>query len=171
MTGLAPVEPRQRGQTAAVACYRSLNGIVGQGLRSMGWYQRADYKWLLLADPPVCRPGRPLAALNNCERRRKGEICWCRFSTSEIVDDLAAIGEPNLGDEWLTMDLEARDVEDFRDAVKTAAERLRQRSEATPVDQDTEDALERVSILVRRLNRLVENESGLNDRYADDVDE
>ena len=145
--------------------------ITSRGVEEVNRYQRADYKWLLLADPPVCRAGRPIVVLNNCDRRRKGEICWCRFNTSEIADDLAEIGEANLADEWLTMDLEARDVEDFRNAVQTAVARAGQHSEEAPLDQDQEHALERVSYLIRRLNRLVESESGLSDRYSEDVDE
>lgn len=133
-------------------------------------YERADYKWLLLADPPVCGGGNAVALLNGCERRRRAEVCLCRFNVQEIVEDLTAIGQPKLGDEWLTTELEARDVEDFRDALRAAADRAASRLEDEP-DDDLEHAVERIRSLVGRLDRLVQHESGLSDQYADDVDE
>ena len=76
----------------------------------MGWFQRADYRWLLLADPPICRGGRPEVVLNNCDRLRRGEVCWCRFETQEAVEDVALIGAPGALDDWLT----AGDLDDRR---------------------------------------------------------
>lgn len=137
----------------------------------MGRYQRADYRWLLLADPPVCRAGRPEVVLNNCDRIRKGEPCWCRFESNDINEDLAAIGASGTADDWLTAgDLDPRDVEDFRDAMRAAVDRARRLSTEQSFDDEGAFALDRVEDLVRRLGRLVEHESGLSDRHSDDVE-
>ena len=138
----------------------------------MGRYQRADYRWRLLADPPVCRAGRPAFILNNCDRLRRGEVCWCRFETTEINEDLEALGEAGKADDWLTAgELEARDVEDLRDAMTRVVERAQRRSEAGSLSDDQASALDRLTLLVSRLSRLVEHDSGLSDRYADELDD
>ncbi len=135
----------------------------------VGWFQRADYRWLLLADPPICRGGRPVAVLNNCDRLRRAEVCWCRFETQEAVEDVAMVGEPGALDDWLTAgDLEDRDVEDLRDAVLRIVKRVRSGSDA-PSD-DAAGAADRLEALAVRLSRLVDRGSGLSDRYTDDID-
>jgi hypothetical protein len=135
----------------------------------VGRYQRADYRWLLLADPPICRGGRPEAVLNNCDRLRRGEVCWCRFETQEAVEDVAMVGEPGALDDWLTAgDLEERDVEDLRDAILRIVKRRRAGSEA--LSEDAAGAVERLEALAVRLGRVVDRGSGLSDRHADDVD-
>lgn len=135
----------------------------------MAWYQRADYRWLLLADPPICRGGRPEAVLNNCDRLRRGEVCWCRFETQEAVEDVAMVGEPGALDDWLTAgDLEERDVEDLRDAILRIVKRRQSGSEA--MTEDAAAAAERLEALAIRLSRVVDRGSGLSDRHADDVD-
>lgn len=138
----------------------------------MGWrYERADYRWLLLSDPPVCRAGPPDVVLNNCDLLRRGKVCWCRFESQEIVEDVEAVGAPGAADDWLTTgDLDPRDVEDFRDAIAAIAERARRMPDDHPRDDDASAALERLDALVTRLGRLVERESGLSDRFADDVE-
>lgn len=141
--------------------HREANGV--------GWYQRADYRWLLLADPPICRAGRPEAVLNNCDRLRRGEVCWCRFETQKAVEDVAMVGEPGALDDWLTAgDLEDRDVEDLRDAIVRIVERVRSGSDA--LSEDAAGAAERLEALAVRLSRLVDRGSGLSDRHADDID-
>jgi hypothetical protein len=135
----------------------------------VGRYQRADYRWLLLADPPICRGGRPEAVLNNCDRLRRGEVCWCRFETQEAVEDVEMVGEPGTLDDWLTAgDLEERDVEDLRDAILRIVKRRRAGSEA--LSEDAAGAVERLEALAVRLGRVVDRGSGLSDRHADDVD-
>jgi hypothetical protein len=135
----------------------------------VGWYERADYRWLLLADPPICRGGRPEAVLNNCDRLRRGEVCWCRFETQEAVEDVAMVGEPGALDDWLTAgDLEERDVEDLRDAILRIVKRRRAGSET--LSEDAAGAAERLDALAVRLSRVVDRGSGLSDRHADDVD-
>jgi hypothetical protein len=56
--------------------------------------------------------------------------------------------------------LEPDEVEDFVDHLREALARSRA----------DEDCVDRVRSLVKRLERLVEAEAGLTDRYADDVD-
>ena len=132
----------------------------------MGRFQRADYRWILLADPPVCRAGRPISVLNNCDRLRRDQACWCRFETEPIVEDAARLGAAGALDDWLTAgDLEDRDVEDLRDAVATLSRRA-----GKPADDEAAAALDRMQILLRNLDRLVERGSGLIDRYADDLE-
>lgn len=134
----------------------------------MGRFQRADYRWRLLADPPVCRAGRPEMVLNNCELVRRGQVCWCRFESAEINEDLEAIGATGAADDWLTAgDLEARDVEELRDAIRAILERA---SKKANLSDDESAAVDRLLGLAKRLDRLVERDSGLSDRYADDVD-
>lgn len=135
----------------------------------MGWFQRADYRWRLLADPPVCQGGRPEVALNNCDRMRRGEVCWCRFETQEAIEDVALLGAPGVLDDWLTVgDLDERDVEDLHDAIDKLVQRSRAASEAPPTD--VADASDRLERLEARLARLVDRGSGLSDRLDDDVD-
>jgi hypothetical protein len=135
----------------------------------MGWYQRADYHWILLADPPVCRGGRPDVVLNNCDRLRKGEICLCRFETQEIVDDLALAGAAGALDDWLTSgDLEEQDVEEMTRKVLSLVREAQARGPGMSGDEAA--AVDRLDGLARRLRRLVDRGSGLSDRYADDLD-
>jgi hypothetical protein len=135
----------------------------------VGWFQRADYRWLLLADPPVCRTGRPEAVLNNCDRLRRGEVCWCRFETQDAVEDIGIVGAAGALDDWLTAgDLEDRDVEDLRDKILGIVSRVRAEGEAA--SEEVAGAIERLEALAARLGRLVDRGSGLSDRYADDVD-
>lgn len=135
----------------------------------MGWFQRADYRWRLLADPPVCRGGRPEVVLNNCDRMRRGEVCWCRFETQEAIEDVALVGAPGVLDDWLIAgDLDERDVEDLHDAIDRLIKRSRAVSEAPSAD--VADATDRLERLLARLARLVDLGSGLSDRLDDDVD-
>jgi hypothetical protein len=134
----------------------------------VNWYQRADYRWLLLADPPICRPGRPEFVLNNCDRIRKAETCWCRFESKDITEDLDAIGQSGKADDWLTTgDLEPEDIEEFRHAMQAAVDRARA---SGTLDDDGLAGADRVDGLIGRLNRLIESGVGLSDRYADDID-
>jgi hypothetical protein len=133
-------------------------------------YERRDYVWLLVADPPLCARGSVVAVLNSCERRRQGQTCICRFNTQEIAEDLTAIGVPSFGDEWLITELEPDDIPDFRDAVQGAVDRAMSRLRNQTSD-DLEHAVERVMSLIRRLDRLINNGSGLSGEYADEVDE
>jgi hypothetical protein len=135
----------------------------------VGWFQRADYRWRLLADPPVCRGGRADVVLNNCDRLRRGEVCWCRFETQEAIDDVASAGAPGALDDWLTAgDLDDRDVEDLHDAIEKLVERSRSGGEV--LSADVADATDRLELLMTRLARLVARGSGLSDRHDDDVD-
>ena len=135
----------------------------------MGWFQRADYRWILLADPPVCRSGRPEVVLNNCDRLRRGEVCRCRFETQEIVEDLGLIDAGGALDDWLTVgELDERDVEDLRDALRKVVERSRSGRESASAD--AADAIDRLDQVTLCLSRLVDHGSGLSDRYADDLD-
>ena len=135
----------------------------------MGWFQREDYRWRLLADPPVCRGGRAEVVLKNCDRLRRGEVCWCRFETQEAIEDVALVGAPGALDDWLTAgDLEERDVEDLQDAIDKLVKRSRAASEAPSAD--VADACDRLERLVTRLARLVDRGSGLSDRFDDDLD-
>jgi hypothetical protein len=135
----------------------------------MGWFQRADYRWRLLADPPVCRGGRAEVVLNNCDRLRRGEVCWCRFETQEAIEDVALVGAPGALDDWLTTgDLDERDVADLHEAIDKLVKRTLAASEAPSAD--VADACDRLERLVTRLGRLVERGSGLSDRFDDDVD-
>jgi hypothetical protein len=121
-------------------------------------YRAEQYIWLLTADPPICRAGRPIEVLNSCERRRRDEVCWCRVAVRDVVDDLELVGRPDLG-EWFESELEADDVADL-------AERLH----AIAPGNGDDAALERVMALANILRRVADHGSGLTDRYADDVD-
>lgn len=122
--------------------------------------ERADrYFWLLTADPPVCAGGRPVAVLNQCPRRRKGQICFCRFDAAQIADDLAELGAGELA-RSLEDGLEPDEVEDFADGVRRSLQAAK----------GDEDLIERLKALVVRLDKLVDAEVGLTDRYSDDVD-
>jgi hypothetical protein len=135
----------------------------------VGWFQREDYRWRLLADPPVCRAGRAEVVLNNCDRSRRGEVCWCRFETQEAIEDVALVGAPGALDDWLTVgDLDEGDVEDLRSAIDNLLKRSRAAIEAPSAD--FADACDRLERLVTRLARLVDRGSGLSDRFDDDVD-
>jgi len=137
-------------------------------------YERRDYRWLLTADPPVCRAGRPIVVLANCDKLRRQESCWCRFDVSEITDDLDAIGYRRVAEDWLHDDLEPEDVEAFRNEVASVIERAARDSEAH-VENDAkteyEHTIERVRSLRTRLDRLVESEAGMTDRFSDDLEE
>jgi len=125
-------------------------------------FDRPPFLRLLTADPPVCRGGRPLEVLANCDRLRRGDPCWCRFEAEAIVEDLEAIGAPALSD-WLTDTLEPEDVEAFADEIERAINGARPRSE-------DDDAVQRVAHWHVRLRRLVRAGAGLTDRYSDDLD-
>ena len=117
---------------------------------------------LLTADPPVCRGGRPLEVLVNCDRMRRGEPCWCRFEAETIADDLDAIAAGDLS-EWLTDALEPEDVEAFADDLERAVSAARARSA-------DDDAVQRVVHLHAMLRRLIRAGAGLTDRHSDDLD-
>ncbi|HLX35642.1 MAG TPA: hypothetical protein VKR30_10435 [Candidatus Limnocylindrales bacterium] len=119
------------------------------------------YRWLLTADPPICvQGGNPVAVLNSCSRRRRGEECWCRFDVVEAADDLEGVGADDLI-EWLNDDLEPEDVSDL--AEKLEAHLRRADAEGPEADQ--------AQRLRRRLKRVADRGSGLSGAYADDVDE
>lgn len=118
------------------------------------------YRWLLTADPPVCKVGNPVTILNTCERRRRGEECWCRFDVVAVADDLEAVGADELV-ELLNDDLEPEDVELL--AGRLAA--------AMGSQLDDADAEERGTALVRRLSRVAKAGSGLSDAYAEEIDD
>jgi hypothetical protein len=118
-----------------------------------------QYPSLLTADPPVCRVGPPLAVLRRCERLRRDEVCWCRFAAADLADELSEAGAPELGDYFATA-LEPEDVNELSSRVRALA------ASGIP-DEDLADSVARLS---RRLRRLVEAESGLTDRYSDDLD-
>jgi len=80
-------------------------------------FDRPPFVRLPTAEPPVCRGGRPLDVLANCDRLRRGDPCWCRFEAEAIAEDLGAIGAENLSD-WLTDTLEPEDVEAFADDAR-----------------------------------------------------
>jgi hypothetical protein len=123
--------------------------------------RRADrYNWLLTADPPLCTGGKPVAVLNQCSRRRKGQLCYCRFDAAEISGDLDKLGCGELA-RTLEDSLEPDDVSDFADGIRSCLIRAR--------GQD-EELVERVKVLVVRLDQVIEAEAGLTDRYSDDVD-
>jgi hypothetical protein len=137
-------------------------------------YERRDYRWLLTADPPVCRAGRPIVVLENCDRLRREESCWCRFDVAEIAEDLDVIGYRKIAEDWLHDHLEPEDVEAFRDEVASAIERAMRVSvtqDDALVKTEVEHGIERVRSLRARLDRLVEREAGMTDRYSDDLEE
>lgn len=121
-------------------------------------YRAEQYIWLLTADPPICRSGRPLEVLDSCERRRRDLVCWCRVAVRDIADDLDAVGCGDLADEF--------EAELDSDDVAELAERL------ASVGRTAEDreAGERVAAAAEILERIAEAGSGLSDRHADDVD-
>ncbi|MEX0629624.1 MAG: hypothetical protein WEE67_04195 [Chloroflexota bacterium] len=125
-------------------------------------FDRSAFVRLLTADPPVCRGGRPLEVLANCDRVRRGEPCWCRFEAETIADDLEAIAATDVS-EWLTDTLEPEDVEAFADDLERAVNL----AEARSAD---DDAVQRVAQLHARLRRLVRAGAGLTDRHSDDLD-
>ncbi len=122
--------------------------------------RRADrYSWLLTSDPPLCGGGRPVAVLNQCSRRRKGQICFCRFEAAEIAEDLGKLGAGELARE-LEDGMEPDEVADFADGVRRCLRGAK----------GDEELIERVKVLLVRLEKVVEAEAGLTDRYSDDVD-
>jgi hypothetical protein len=125
-------------------------------------FDRPPFVRLLTAEPPVCRGGRPLDVLANCDRLRRGEPCWCRFEAEAIAEDLGAIGADNLSD-WLTDTLEPEDVEAFAEDVERAIN-------AAPTRAAEDDAIQRVVHWHARLRRLVRAGAGLTDQYSDDLD-
>lgn len=125
-------------------------------------FDRSAFVRLLTADPPVCRGGRPLEVLANCDRMRRGEPCWCRFEAETIADDLEAIAATDVS-AWLTDTLEPEDVEALADDLDRAVSL----AEARSAD---DDAVQRVAQLHARLRRLVRAGAGLTDRHSDDLD-
>lgn len=125
-------------------------------------FDRPPFIRLLTAEPPVCRGGRPLDVLANCDRLRRGDLCWCRFEAEAIAEDLGAIGAENLSD-WLTDTLEPEDVEAFANDVERAINAARARAAE-------DDAVQRVVHLHARLRQLVRTGAGLTDQYSDDLD-
>lgn len=122
--------------------------------------RRADrYSWLLTADPPLCSGGRPVVVLNQCPRRRNEQICFCRFDAAEIAEDLTKLGAAVLARE-LEDGMEPEEVADFTDGVREHLAR----------SKGDEETVERVKVLLVRLQQVVDAEAGLTDRYSDDVD-
>jgi hypothetical protein len=122
--------------------------------------KRADrYAWLLTADPPICASGRPVAVLNQCPRRRRDQVCFCRFDAAEIAEDLNKLGAGELA-RTLESGLEPEELEDFADGVRGFLRTAK----------GEEDLMGRAKVLVVRLDKLVEAEAGLTDRYSDDID-
>jgi RNA polymerase sigma factor (sigma-70 family) len=134
------------------------SGVTNRYVR----FDRSAFVRLLTADPPVCRGGRPLEVLANCDRMRRGEPCWCRFEAETIADDLDAIAASDLS-EWLTDTLEPEDVETFADDLERAVNVARAKS-------FDDDAVQRVVHLHTGLRRLVRAGAGLTDRHSDDLD-
>jgi hypothetical protein len=126
-------------------------------------FERTNFVRLLTADPPVCRAGRPLEVLANCERLRRGEVCWCRFEAEAIADDFEAIHAAHLTD-WLTDAMDPADVDEFAGDIDKAIAVAR----ATHIGDDD---VQRVVHLRARLGRLVQAGAGLTDRYSDELDE
>lgn len=125
-------------------------------------FDRPAFIRLLTADPPLCRAGKPLEVLSNCDRLRRGEPCWCRLEAEAMGEDLVAIGADRVSD-WLTDTLEPEDVEAFTEDVLHAIEAAR----TPPID---EEAVQRVQHWHAWLRRLVRAGAGLTDRYSDDLD-
>ena len=121
-------------------------------------YRAEQYIWLLTADPPICRDGRPVEVLNNCDRQRRGERCWCRVLVREVADDLDHIGQGDVS-EFLEAGLEADDVSDVAARLRSAA----------ALAEGTDES-DRVIAVSYDLERIADRGSGLTDRYADDVD-
>ena len=71
----------------------------------------------MTADPPICRPGPALGVLRRCERLHRGDLCFCRFETADLADDLTPVGAPELA-EYLSSDLEPEDVEELASKVR-----------------------------------------------------
>lgn len=126
-------------------------------------FDRSAFVRLLTADPPVCRGGRPLDVLANCDRLRRGESCWCRFEAEAIAEDFDAIGADHMSD-WLVDTLEPEDVEAFANDVDRAVALAQAKSAA-------DDDLQRVVHLQARLRRLVHAGAGLTDRYSDELED
>lgn len=128
-----------------------------------GSARRADrYVWLLTADPPLCASGKPVAVLNQCSRRRHAQLCYCRFDAAEISGDLEKLGCAELS-RALEDSLEPDEVADFAQHVEHC---LRGSRTHTAL----EEVVERVKVLLVGLERVVEAEAGLTDRYSDEVD-
>lgn len=122
--------------------------------------RRADrYAWLLTADPPLCASGRPIAVLNQCPCRRRGQVCLCRFDAAEIAEDLGELGAGELA-RTLEDGMEPEEVADFADGVRRCLIGAK----------GDEELVERVKVLLVRLEKLIEAEAGLTGRYSDDID-
>ena len=72
-------------------------------------FERRNYRWLLTADPPLCRAGKPEVVLQKCDRLAKGEECACRLEVQLVADDLEALGWAALA-ESLDDELEPADI-------------------------------------------------------------
>lgn len=124
-----------------------------------GRYNAAQYPWLLTADPPVCMSGPALGVLRRCERLRRSDRCVCRFAAADIAEDLENAGLPDLA-EYFATPLEPEDVEEL-------ARKLRISNPNRLADADLAD---RLVLLLRDLDRLVEAGAGLTDRFSDELD-
>lgn len=113
----------------------------------------------------MCGLGDPIAVLNACQRRRRGQMCVCRVSVTEVTEDLATAGCPEVA-EALDADLEPEDVLAFADAV----EACRRRAESDPSDVPRVEAADRLGEFGQRLALLVDREVALSDRHAEDID-
>lgn len=83
----------------------------------------------------------------------------CRFAAADVAEDLVTAGAADLAD-YFSASLEPEDVEDV-------AGRLH----GVSLDGlDDADLVDRLRLLLRNLDRLVEAGAGLTDRYSDDVD-
>ena len=101
-----------------------------------------------------------MAVLRRCERLRRDEVCWCRFPASDLADELAEAGAPDLAD-YFASTLEPEDVDELSQKVRALV------TSGIP-DAELADS---VALLSRRLWRLAEAEAGLTDRYSDDLDD
>lgn len=145
-------EPAARHDVNAIALRR--DPLPRQTRR----YRAEQYVWLLTADPPICREGRPIEVLQNCDRQRRNERCWCRLLVRDVADDLEQIGRGDLA-EFLESGLEADDVSDVAGRLRSAA----------TLAQGT-DECDRLIAVSYDLERIADRGSGLTDRYSDDVD-
>lgn len=101
------------------------------------------------------------------------EPCLCRFNVAELSDDLAAIGEDELAEKWLSDRLEPSDVESFRNELELAYQNAAHVAQIAAKEErlDAEHSAERVGLLVSRLGLLVQDGAGLTDEFSDDLDE
>jgi hypothetical protein len=83
----------------------------------------------------------------------------CRFAAADIAEDLENAGLPDLA-EYFATPLEPEDVEEL-------ARKLRISNPNRLADADLAD---RLVLLLRDLDRLVEAGAGLTDRFSDELD-